>query len=386
MGAARVIINGRFLQQRVTGVQRFAHEMLFALDELMDADDARPPCEVLVVAPRGARPVALRRIPVRHVGPLSGHAWEQCTLPAVAGSSPIVSFGPTGPVAKRNQVVTIHDAAVWAVPESYGMAFRTWYRLLVPVLVRRARSLVTVSQFSKQELLRRLGVQDERVAVSGEGWQHMARLAADRTILDKHGLKPNSYFLAVSSLAPHKNLGVIARALSLLRDESNIRLVLAGEVDERLFAGVDLPDSSAIRRLGYVTDAELRALYETAAAFVFPSFYEGYGLPPLEAMAVDCPVIASNAGAIAEVCGDAPLYFDPQDATALAELMRRVTTNPGEREQMVRRGRNTLRRHSWQNAALTYLAIIRELARAGGHPDTCPQLRVPGQSTGIRGV
>ena len=128
-------------------------------------------------------------------------------------------------------MVTIHDAAVWAVPESYGMAFRTWYRLLVPVLVRRARSLVTVSQFSKQELLRRLGVQDERVAVSGEGWQHMARLAADRTILDKHGLKPNSYFLAVSSLAPHKNLGVIARALSLLRDESNIRLVLAGEVD-----------------------------------------------------------------------------------------------------------------------------------------------------------
>ena len=353
-----IYINGRFLGQRVTGVQRFAREALFALDGLLESESARAPGPFIVVAPRGVERVKLRCIPVRHVGPLSGHAWEQLTLPASIGTSPLLSFGPTGPIGKRNQIVTIHDAAVRVVPESYGVAFRSLYSVMLPILVRRAWRVATVSDFSRRELIGHFGAPDEKVIVVGEGCEHMVRMSAEPAVLEKNGLTPGRYFLAVSSLTANKNLGVVARAFQALR-LSGVHLALAGSVDERLFAEVSRPEGPAVRRLGYVTDGELRALYENAAAFIFPSFYEGFGLPPIEAMAMGCPVIASNAAAIPEVCGDAPLYFDPRDEAALANLMRRVVEDEGERRAMIHRGRETIRRHGWRATAKAYLALAR---------------------------
>lgn len=357
-----VFVNGRFLEQRVTGVQRFALEVLRALDELLEAEPSSRSIPVTLVVPQGARSIPLRRISVRTLGPLHGHAWEQCTLPAATRGVPLLGFGPTGPLAKRNQVVTIHDAAVRATPESYGKRFRALYGLLLPALVRRSPLVMTVSEFSRRELVRHYGAREDRVRVTGEGWEHMFRVAGDSRILERHDLKPRRYFLAVSSVTPNKNFGLIARALATLPAGAGIEVAVAGAVDSRTFAQARLPRGDAMRWLGYVTDGELRALYENATGFIFPSLYEGFGLPPLEAMAMGCPVVCSNAASLPEVCGEAAMYFDPSDAAALATLMRRLMSNEEERDKLVRLGHERLVRYTWSAAAKVYLSLIREWA------------------------
>jgi glycosyltransferase involved in cell wall biosynthesis len=253
--------------------------------------------------------------------------------------------------------VTIHDASVHRVPQSFSRAFRVWYKLLLPLLARRSRSVMTVSQFSRSEVIRCFGVRAGAVRVSGEGWQHVLRTRADPSILHEHGLRPRKYVLCVSSVAPHKNFEVIARALPLLAD-CDLRVAVVGAIDDRVFGRRATFRFEQLERLEYVNDARLRALYENAAAFVHPSLYEGFGIPPLEAMALGCPVIASKAASIPEVCGPAALYFEPRDAEALAALIRRVLFHPGERERLTSLGRAQLLEHSWEASARAFLALL----------------------------
>jgi glycosyltransferase involved in cell wall biosynthesis len=163
--------------------------------------------------------------------------------------------------------------------------------------------------------------------------------------------------LAVGSVAPHKNLGALARALARL-PPGLFQVVVAGAADARLFADARLPSCEGLRWLGRVTDGELRALYANATALVFPSSYEGFGLPPLEAMALGCPVVCSRAASLPEVCGDAALYFDPQDDRALADAMVRVTHHESVREGLVHRGRQRLELYSWRKAAEAYWSAM----------------------------
>lgn len=354
-----VLINGRFLAQRTTGVQRYALETLLAIDALLATGRAQVDFALELIAPAGVRTPELRRIAVRSLGTLRGHAWEQLTLARVARGRVLLNLGPTGPLFKRDQIVTIHDAAVRAVPEAYSAKFRAWYELALPILTRTAGSVVTVSEFSRGELARRYGLRAESIRVSGEGFQHALRTPADPSILALHGLRPHSYVLAVSSVTPHKNFGVIARAMSRL-GQPDFQLVVAGDNTQKIFGGVDLSSLAAVKLVGYVSDGQLRALYENAALFVFPSLYEGFGLPPLEAMAAGCPVIASNAASMPEVCGDAAAYFEPHDDRALAARIEHLMQTPSAREALIARGRARLDAHSWEAAARVHLAALSE--------------------------
>lgn len=306
-----------------------------------------------------ATPCALRMT----ASTLRGNAWEQITLPLLARNKAILSFGPTGPLLKRNQIVTIHDAAVKAVPEAYGPEFRAWYGLLLPTLVRRTARVMTVSQFSRMELVRWFGAHPESVRVAGEGWEHALRTRADPATLSRHGLTAKRYVLVVGSLSPHKNCAVVARAMALLT-HADFDVVVAGSVDPAVFGKLDDGALAPLKRVGYVTDAELRALYEGAGAFVHPSRYEGFGLPPLEAMALGCPVICSNAASLPEVCGEAALYFAPHDAEKLAELMQRVMSDQELGAELIARGRRQLEQHSWRACAARYLEALEELSEA----------------------
>lgn len=359
-------INGRFLGQRLTGVQRYALETLIALDEMLSNAGSARPFDAVVIAPSGTRSPALRSVGFRCVGPFHGHVWEQLTLPIVTRGSWLLSFCPTGPLLKSAQVVTIHDAAVYRVPESYGWLFRAWYKFLLPRIVRRSAVVMTVSEFAKSELIATLEVPAGHVRVSGEGWQHLERFRPQPSVLAAHGLSSKGYILAVSSLAPHKNFRVIARALEHLHD-CGLPVVVAGAVDPRVFDGASEGALGSLKLLGYVSDEELRALYEHAAMFVHPSSYEGFGIPPLEAMASGCPVVASSAGAIPEVCGDAAVYFRPDDPLELARLIRRLASDHAEREALVQRGYDRLRAHSWAGAACCHFDVVEELLQLQRH-------------------
>jgi glycosyltransferase involved in cell wall biosynthesis len=351
-----VDINGRFLTQAITGVQRCAMELVQALDQQLTSDLAlRSRYRVRLMAPpQHEQPVKLSHIPTVPVGRLRGQAWEQFELPNYSRGNVLVNLCNTAPLA-RPGIVTIYDASVFVVPEAYTPAFRAWYRVLFPLLGRRSLRVVTVSRFSQGELARRVGIPAGKIDVIPLGAEHILRAPADPSILARIGVDPHCFILAVGSRSPHKNFGAVTSAVARLGPD-RLPLVVAGGANSRIFARSATPDGAI--HVGYVSDRELRALYENAACFVFPSLYEGFGLPALEAMACGCPAVVARAGSLPEVCGDAVLYCDPRDPDQIASRIRLLLQEPGRRQELRDRGTARARSFSWGLASTALLRII----------------------------
>lgn len=353
-----IAINGRFLTQGMTGVQRFATEITAAADAL--AGRGEWPA-VRLLRPPGTRDAGLRTLRAEPVGTRSGQAWEQLDLPRALGGDVLVNLGNTAPILTgARQAVVIHDAGAFDTPESYSFTFRTWYRLLQRVLARRGARILTVSEFSRGRIAAALGVDAASIAVLPEGGEHILRVAADGAVLAKHGLAPARYALVVGNPAAHKNLAALTAAAEVL-GRHGLTLAVAGAADPAVFRAGGGAAAQAARVLGRVTDAELRALYENALCLVFPSRYEGFGLPPLEAMTCGCAVVAAHAGAVPEVCGQAALYFDAAQPATLAEALDRIVTEEGLREGLRSAGLARATAFTWERAARKLLARVQEI-------------------------
>jgi glycosyltransferase involved in cell wall biosynthesis len=351
-------INGRFLAQGLTGVQRFAREVTLAADALA-AEGAFPRARLL--APPGAALPGLRGLAALHVGTRGGQLWEQAQLPRAAGRDWLLSLGNTAPLARRGrQTVVIHDAGAFDTPESYGLAFRSWYRLLHHALHRLGAHIVTVSGFSRDRLAAALGAEPARIAVMPEGAEHILREPADASVLARHRLEAGRYLLTVGSRAAHKNLGALGEAASFCAARG-LTLAAVGAADPAVFRNA--PGTPGGVALGRVSDAELRALYEGAAALVFPSRYEGFGLPPVEAMACGCPVIAARAGAVPEIVGEAALLFDADAPETLTAAIARLLDAPDVAPGLRAAGLARARLYTWRNAALALRDTLPEEAR-----------------------
>lgn len=357
----RVYINGRFIGQRTTGVQRYAWETLRALDA--DETWRERYSFVLLTAHRdGEKSAGFVNIEQRPIGRLSGQAWEQLELPVHAKDGLLVNLCNLGPLFKGRQLVTIHDASIAALPRNYTWRFRAWYGLALPILCRRSRLVLTDSEFSKFELMRFFEVGAEKVRVAPLGLEHIVAGAADNAVLSRHGLRPGEYVLGVASVSPHKNLSNVVRAMELVADPRPV-LVLVGGTNRKIFANERLSSGPLINHLGYVTDAELRALYENAACFVYPSLYEGFGLPPGEAMACGCPTVVSGIPALKEICGDAALYCDPSDPKDIAQKISQAIRDKNLRDSLAAAGRARAGQFTWRRCAAQLLSAVDEAMR-----------------------
>lgn len=369
----RVVFNGRFLTQVQTGVQRYAAETLRALDGLLHADAAlRGRLDWVLAVPAGVplqtpvQALALRHVRLVEVTGGRGHLWEQWALWRFARDAYVVNFNYSGPLLKRQQLVTVHDATVKVMPASFTRGYRWVHNALVAVLGRTAQDVMTVSAFSRDELMRCFGLKRNDIIVGREGGEHAVMAADDAAVLRRHGLQAGQFILGVGSVKPNKNYGLLGRAMGLLPDYP-WPVAIAGAKDIGIFNdSAVLPDS--FRFLGFVPDAELSALYRHAAWFVFPSLYEGFGLPAIEAMAHGCPVLAARAASIPEVCGDAALYFDPHDPADLAQTLQRVLKEPGLRQALAAPAAQRLQRYSWAANAQILLDQLRH--RLLGHAAT----------------
>ncbi len=364
----RVVFNGRFLTQVQTGVQRYAAETLRALDGLLAADAGlRERYDFVLAVPAGvaAQPLPLRHIRVASVAGRGGHGWEQGPLWWFSRGAYLVNFNYSGPLLKRRQLITVHDATVKAMPSAFKRSYRWVHNVLVAVLGRTALDVMTVSDFSRTELARWFGLSRPDILVGREGGEHAVLAADDAAVLQRHGLQAGRYILGVGSVKPNKNYGLLGRAMRLLPDYP-LPVAIAGARDISIFNGdAVLPES--FRFLGFVPDAELSALYRQAAWFVFPSLYEGFGLPAIEAMAHGCPVLAARAASIPEVCGDAALYFDPHDESDLVRTLQRVLHEPALRAELLARAPQQLKRYNWRANAQILLELL--------------QRRIPGAAT-----
>ena len=296
------------------------------------------------------------------VGRLRGHAWEQLELPRYTRGSFLLNLCNTAPVGKTRQAVTIHDAAVYGVPQAYSRTFRALYKTLLPTLSRTAQSIVTVSEFSKRELIRYCHVPEDKITVVYLGKEHLFSQEADARVFAKHGFGTKPFLLAVSSLSPSKNFAGLVRALTKL-GETHFDVVIAGGTNPAVFSRHTDPLPRSVKYLGYVSEGELRALYEGATGFVHPAFYEGFGLPPLEAMACGCPVIASNAASLPEVCGDAALYCDPHNPQDMADKIEWLMGDEALRNRLRQRGLGRARMFSWDTCARETLGVLEQVLR-----------------------
>ena len=338
-----VFLNARFSVQALTGVQRFAQEISRALTGMM---------QITPIVPAGP------------MGSIAGHLWEQMLLPWRARRGTLVNPGNTAPLLGGRQVVVIHDAGVFATPEAYSLKFRLWYRLVQRRLLLGQARVVTVSNFSQAEIASAFGCAAERIAVIGEGAEHLTRVAPDTTILKRNGLHARGYVLAVGSLAAHKNLVALAETAALLSGRG-LELVVTGGFAAGVFGDNRAGPPPGCRFVGRVDDAELRALYQSAACFVFPSRYEGFGLPAVEAMTEGCPVVAANAGALPEVCGEAAAYCDPLDGADIARTVTTLLDDPARRAALAVMGRARVASMTWEAAATR---LRDEIIRCGGDP------------------
>ncbi len=364
-GTLRVVVNGRFLAQPVTGVQRFAREIVAALDGLHASEpSAVRGLEFELVTPHHvAADFGLSHIRTRSIGPLSGNLWEQLVLPRYAARGLLLNLANAAPLLSSRQAVTLHDAALWRVPEAYSARFRAWYKTVLPRVAARAEVVFTMSQSAASDLQRFVLRSGRSATVTSGGSEHVLRVAPDRGILDRAGLASQRFLLCVANRHPAKNVALVARALEC-GSVPDVTLVIVGAGDAKIYGREEhLSGRGRIMQLPRVSDAELRGLMEAAEVAICPSRYEGFGLPPLEAMACGCPVIASRIPAHQEVLGDAALFFEDGNRDALVTQLGRVLGDAGLRAELRDRGRIRAGQFRWKDAAkriLTSLHRVRE--------------------------
>lgn len=312
-------------------MQRYAREIVARLSDRLQ-----------VIAPR-----ALAR-------GVCGHLWEQTVLPWRLRRGLLWSPCATGPLAVASQVVTIHDCAFFDCPDCFSPSFARWYQCLVPRLARRAARILTVSSFSRDRICELFGIAPEKVVVAPNGVSHEWQPASEADVVAvraRLGLE-QPYVLYVGSIEPRKNLPRLLAAWQRLEAEKDgVALVLVGAQGHvfRKTRFEQLP--SGVRTTGFLPDADLRSLLTGAEAFVFPSLYEGFGLPVLEAMACGAPVICSQATALREVAGDAAVLVDPLDTESIADGLRQILSDRELRQTLRQRGFCRASQFSWDATA-----------------------------------
>ena len=277
-------------------------------------------------------------------------------------------MGYAGPL-----VLMVHDLA-FLHTASCPPGLRLALRVLVPWSLRRATRVVTPSDFTRHGLEARYGVASHRITVTWNGVRESFRPLQEsetRTVLKRYGLEPGFLF-SLGRLNQRKNLGTVLRAHAALRAQGRkeLTLVIAGKVDHGVEEIVrsfrESPRSNRVRWVGLIPDADLPAFYGGAMCFVYPSLFEGFGLPLLEAMACGCPVVSSDRTACPEVVGTAGLLVDPEDETALATAIERVLDDEALRADLRERGLARSRLFTWEESARRTLGVLRDAART--HP------------------
>jgi glycosyltransferase involved in cell wall biosynthesis len=287
--------------------------------------------------------------------PLGGVFWENRALPKAARDRYLINLTNRFPLALKRGAVLIHDAHVFDLPSTYKPIFGSFYRSSYRLAVTRGLDLVTVSNFSRTRLSQALGVDSNKWTVIKSGIDHILEPKPDFSVLERLGLVREGYVLTVGALSGHKNLAalkLLARGLTAQGHE----LVAVGDVAPAVYAGADLGEG--LKHVGQVSDGALRALMENARCFVFPSQYEGFGLPPLEAMALGCPVATSDIAPLREACGEACIFFDPNDPEDIAERVMALSNDEARRRLLGNAGREVTRNLTWDRSAQKWLDLL----------------------------
>lgn len=338
-------VNGLYLTKNDLGITRYAREIVRELDDLVS------PGEIIVVVPENTDDPCYKNIDVVEFGNRHGILWEQLDFSRYLVKTGIKSLNLTNtlPLRVPKGITVLHDISYKVNPSFFpgarGALSRLWHMANYHSAIRHNELLVTVSEFSKEEIVRVYDVDPERIIVIPNSWQHMQRIEADRAVLDRFCLRGKPFYYTLSSLAPNKNIGWVIQSARLM---PNSTFVIAGGSRIQETLGGDIPANVVFP--GFVTDGESKALMAACKAFLFPTLYEGFGIPPLEALACGARVIVSDTQCMHEVLGNAATYVDPRKPVNF-DLLGLVHDEASVAA--------ALGRYSWRESARTMLGVLR---------------------------
>lgn len=355
----KYVVNCRFLTQNPTGVQRYALSCALMMQKKFGS-------EVLFVAPAGKLHESSNEIEgIVRFGSLkySGHFWEQFVLPIYLKklSNPVLlCFSGLAPIFYRNTIYCIHDMAIFRYPKTFSTLYGIYYRQMTRLLVSRARKLICVSNFTKSEIEELLGRRDVDVVHNTIPKTLSREVGSSSGLLETIG--EDDFILAVGTLEPRKNLHRLVKAFENA-SLGKVKLLIIG-ASGAAFRQMETPWSMSddIILGGYVSDSELCALYTRARCFIYPSIYEGFGIPPLEAMSFDCPIAVSSTSSMPEVCGEAGIYFDPFNVELISRaIIKMMNCSETEKNILVENGKKQVETFTSRHQEAQLLKALNEI-------------------------
>lgn len=342
----KVVVNARFLTQKITGVQRFAYELSIRLKKIFRND-------IVFLAPKGiVQEQMAYDLEAIQFGMLKGYLWEQIELPFWLyshGNPILLNLCSVAPLLYNENYTAIHDITYERYPDTFSWKFLLAYKILVPQICKNAKHIITVSNFSRKEIASYYNIPLAKFTVIYNAAGDMFKNIPD---IEK---KNEKYFLAVSSVKANKNFALVLQAFSKVQEScKDVRLYVIGDCKDKNFSLIDIGDyldNSSITFLGRVSDYDLIKYYSNAIGFVFPSLYEGFGIPVIEAQSCGCPVLSSNSSSLPEVLSDSALFFEPDDIDRLSQLMLELTRDENLRQVLIQKGYSNSARFSWDDSA-----------------------------------
>ncbi|NFE95391.1 glycosyltransferase family 4 protein [Clostridium botulinum] len=347
----KIVINGQFLARRMTGQERFAYEIVLELDKLVEKN------HIELIVPRNAVNIPkLDNIKIIKFGILKGVLWEQLELGyyVIKNKFLCLNLCTIAPLFTPG-IVCIHDISYKINPKYFKTLYlilsKWWHRLNYWVTLRKGLLIYTVSEYSKKQMINVYNVKPEKIKVIFNGWQHFNRVLEDNSVFDKWPeLRKNNYFFSLGSLAPNKNIKWI---LTAAKNNPNYNFVIAGMSNSKIY-GEDYTHTGLknVIFLGFISDGSVKSLMNNCKAFIFPSEFEGFGIPPLEAMSVGAKIIVSRSSCLPEIYEDCAYYIDPNNP--YVDIGKLLKAKIGDSNKV-------LNKYSFANSAKIIWSNIKEI-------------------------
>ena len=346
----KIFINGRFLTQKFSGVQKFSYEITKELVQNSNHD-------ITVLVPKNHEINHLYRInfKIRYIGLFYGHLWEQISLPLFLsrkGEHLLLNFSNSAPIFSFNNFITIHDLSIYKDSTWFDFFYYHYYKILLPIIVRRAKQIITVSEFSKNEIIKKFSIQKNSIHVVYNGLSSF--------FLTKESIeKENNSILFVGSMNNRKNLNII---IDLVYELPDFTFNLVGVNQEDFNKKFPLyRNNIQIKCLGNVYESKLTELYNSSKFFINPSLYEGFGLPIIEAFSRECVVLSSNIDVFHEICDDAAIYFNPNDGKDLLNKINKLVENKNQCDKLIQLAKNRLKLFNWHVETKKIIKLIQKI-------------------------